>query len=166
MTLNLGADRITITDTDGSLIFDTNDKILHILPGLASGSRSYAALNWGSGTNPSTRHTDVSLGAVNSNAQVIFGLARITYSSGLSSLPSGAWYTVGGSILHEHKTFQSLSGTYGNFPSSMAALTFYLSGNTLRIKEDVVTCDDSIAGVNDNFAGYTTTYRIYAGAFT
>jgi len=157
---------LRITDGGAEVYNSSTDELLHYLPPRIDGSVSRDSVNWPGGTAWERRDADILLGTVPAVASDLVGLVRVQYDTGYTHLPPNAWYVAGGSFLLVFKTFQSLSGTWANYVSSVAAVTIYKSGNQLRFQERIRLLDHYMAGPNLNLAGYTLTYRLYPAVFS
>lgn len=165
MTLVVQNGYVQVTDIGGHVVHDTRDQIFHVLTEL-SGSVSVGGLGWGGSGSGVTRANDWDLGAVDAAATALMGICKVTYSGGLSSLPSGLWYTVGGSIILNHKTFQTISGTWSTYCSTASVFSFVLASGRARCQEETVNRDDYLSGTGATASGWTLQYKLYAGAFT
>jgi hypothetical protein len=158
---------LRITDGAGEVVYNSaTDQLLHFIPPRIDGSVSRPGLSWSRGSSWSERTADFGLATLPSVATHIVGLVRVTYSSGKSFLPGGAWYPAGGSLLLERKTFQTISGTWGDYVSSIGIASIYKSGNQLRFKEEISLRDDRLGALGFLVAPYTLTYRIYPAVFS
>lgn len=151
---------------DGAhVVHDTRDKIFHILTPLA-GTVSVGLVGWGGQGTPGTRSTNVDLGAVDSACTAVIGACKLTYATGSTSLPAGYWYAVGGSVVTDAKQFQSFSGTWATYLSSMAAFAFTVESGHVWFREQAAYQDGYESQTAHRSNAYTLEYKIWAGAFT
>jgi hypothetical protein len=160
-----GAGYARVVGSDGTVVLDTREEIFHILSKV-QGEVSRPRLVFGGSAGASRRYATIPLGSVDPSCTGILGLARITYSTDVSYLPSGYWYVVGGSLVTIHKTFQSLNGSWSDFLSTLSILSFVLNGSTVELHESTCLKDDYHAGPQDRLAPFTITYRLFCGTFT
>lgn len=176
MSFDVTPGRIFITDGPGGpIVFDTDQKLCHLLDDPIAGTTSErAALDWNGGLgaipSPNGRDTDAFVANIPDVATHLVGLVRYDFSNSsfVMELPSGAWFVAGGTHILMHKTFQSSNGTFAGDAavSSIAAITFYKSGSTIRVKDQVVLFDNRAEFVGWNFPAYTATYRLFPAAFS
>lgn len=164
MTLEIEPGYVRVTDTNGHVCLDTRRKSFHRLS-LVSKTINIPQLDVGTGEAPNGRTATYSVGSVAAGCTHLLGFCRITYSTGYSMLPSGYWYTVGGTLVPEIMRFRTISGVNTPFISSLQLLTFELVGNTVVLKEEVTLANDYEAGFNIKTAAMTIDCRIYAGRF-
>jgi len=164
LSLELGAGYIQITDA-GHVTFDSRDKMFHVLTPL-SGTVSVGLLGWGGSGTPAYRNTNVNLGAVDAGATHVIGAAKLTYNTGDTSLPAGYWYMVGGSIVTDAKCFQSFSGTWATYLSSMAVFAFTIESGYAWFRENAAYQDGYESQTAHRSNAYTVQYNLWAGAFT
>lgn len=157
-----------LTITDGAeLVFDSSrDKLLHYLNPRIDGSIARPKADWSGSTTPSIRSYDAQIATLPAVSTDIVGLVRFRYSTGYTYLPPDAWFVAGGSFVLAQKDFQTISGVWGAYCSSMALATIYKSGNQLRYKEEISLKDHYMAGPNLNLAAFNVDYRIYPAAFS
>lgn len=152
--------RVLIMD-GGDTVFDTNDQVLHELGTMLSGSVNLSQREYHSYFDPVVQNFD--LGAVHPQADFIYGLARVRYSTGVYQLPNDRWFDIGGSIVLEHCAFQMINGQFSTYPSAMFIISFILSGGH-------VTLNATSALYNDYYGGgvikANVSYRIWGGKFT
>lgn len=166
LEIDPGTNYARVVGSDGTVVLDSREEIFHILSKL-EGSITRSSLQWGGGSGNSTsRSATINLGTVDPACTGILGLARITYSTGYSHVPSGYWLCVGGTIVTVMKTFQSLNGTWAQFTSSVAMLGFNLNAGQVDFEESIRLKDDRFAGFLDSLAGFTVTYRLFCGTFS
>lgn len=165
LEIDPGADYARVIGDDGTVVLDTREEIFHVLSKL-QGEVTRPSLTWGSGTSSTSRSATINLGSVDDACTGILGLAQITYSTGYSLVPSGYWLCIGGSIVTVMKGFQSLNGTFADFVSSLAMLSFNLSAGQVSLEESIRLKDDRFAGPLDSLASFTITYRLFCGTFT
>lgn len=167
LEINPGETYARVIGDDGTVVLDTREEIFHVLSRI-DGQITRPSLEWGGGVSGTSegRNATISLGSVDPACTGILGLARITYSTGYSLLPSDYWFVVGGSIVTVMKNFQSLNGTWAMFMSSIAMLSFSLNNGTVEFQESIRLKDDRFAGPLDSLAGFTVTYRLFCGTFT
>lgn len=143
------------------------DKLLHYLTPRLDGSFTRPAANWsGSGNAPAVRTNDFEIGVLPAVATDIVGLVRFQYSTGYTYLPPDAWFVAGGSFVLAMKRFQSISGSWANYVSSLAVATIYNDGPSLRFREEIALWDHYMAGPNANLAPFTVDYRLYPAVFS
>jgi hypothetical protein len=164
--INPGNNYARVIDEDGTVVLDTREEIFHILSKV-TGSVTRPILDWGSSAASDSRSADIDLGNVDPACTGVLGLARVTYSgTDYSDLPSGYWLVVGGTIVTVMKNFQSIDGNWGSFASSLALLSFTLTGGRARLLENIRLKDNFLAGPNRALAGFTLNYRLFCGTFT
>lgn len=158
---------LRITDGAEEIYDSSKDALFHYLPPRIDGSFSRSSENWsGSGSAPGARINDFSIGTLPDAATDIVGLVRFEYSTGWEYLPSGAWFVAGGSFVLVSKDFQTISGSWGTYVSSLAFATIYNDGTDLRFKEEMSLWDHYMAGPNLNLAGFDVTYRLFPAVFS
>jgi hypothetical protein len=165
MTLIIEPGYMQVTDVNGHIVHDTRDQIYHVLTTL-NGQIVRPTMGWGASGNAQTRSIDIDLGAVDPACTTVQGLVKLTYSTGYSPLPSGTWLTLGGTIVFDMKVFQSLSGNWATYPSSVGTFDFIISAGHARFQEKLVMYDDYRSSLGGVMAGYTLDYRLVLGAFT
>lgn len=169
LIIDPGAGYAQVADGTGRVALDTRDEIFHILTTL-SGSVSRLAYSSSVGL---VRTADTDLGAVDPNCTAILGVARVTWTGSSSDsplLPSGFWYSVGGT-LNLRCTRQGAgeaSGAHvGIYPSSIVLVSFVLESNRARYQEEMALRDsDPTYGSTRSFPAMTIDYRLYCGTFT
>ena len=179
MSFDASAGRILITDgASGPTVFDTNQRLLHLLQDPLAGSLSTrASMDWNGGLgaipSPNIRDQDGFVANVPAATTHLVGLVRYQFGSGVNevvlALPSGAWFVAGGTHILMQQQFQSADGTFlasGSAVSNIAAVTFYQSGSTIRYKEKIVLWDNYRETFQDRFPSYTPTYRLFPAAFS
>lgn len=165
LEINPGNTYARVIGSDGTVVIDTREELFHTLSRV-DGSVTRPQLRWGS-TEASTARSDaINLGAVDPTCTGVIGLARITYSTGYSTLPSGYWLCVGGTILAQMKNFQGPNGNWGSFPTSFALLSFVLNGNQVELQENIRLKDTYYAGPALALPAFTIDYRLFCGTFT
>lgn len=157
---------LTIIDGSETVYNSSTDKLMHNLLPRIDNSISRSSADWSGSSAWTSREADFSIGSLPSVSTDIVGLCRVTYSGGITHLPSGGWYVAGGSFLLLAKDFQSLSGTWANYICSMAAITIYKDGDDLRFREQIRLKDHYMAGPNLNLSGYTLAYRLFPAVFS
>lgn len=165
MSLEINPGYIRVTDTNGHVVHDTRDKIFHVLTQL-SGSLVRSSLDFTAPaiTGWATRHQSVSLGAVDPACTHIQGAVKIVYAGGHSSLPSGAWYSLSGSLVLFCKAFQLTDSSYARFVSSMRVLSLRIAEAEAFLDENIVLGDNLLAA--QSVSSMTVTYKLAAGRFT
>jgi hypothetical protein len=154
-----------VIGTDGTVVLDTREELFHIISKV-NGSVTRPSLDWGGFASSDARNATIGLAAVNANCTGVLGLARITYSTGYSDLPSGYWLVVGGTIVTVLKMGQSVGGSWGTYATSIAMLSIVLNGGQAQLQESIRLKDDSLSGPNVKLAGFTVDYRLFCGTFT
>ncbi len=164
MSLEIESGYIRVTGTNGDVCLDTRRKSFHVISRV-NGTVVVPSLDVGTGEAPNGRTATYSVGTVASGCTHLLGFARITYSTGYSALPSGYYYTVGGSLITDVMRFQSIGGTNRPFISTMQILTFELSGTSVVLREETTLVNDYEAGFNVKSAAMTIDCRLFAGRF-
>lgn len=164
MSIVIGAGYMRVTD-GAHVVFDSRDKLFHILTE-KSGSASVGLMGWGGQGTPAYRNTNVDLGAVDANATHIIGAGKLTYSTGDTALPAGFWYMLGGSIVTDCKCFQSFSGTWATYVSSMAAFSTTVESGHAWFRERAAYQDGYESQTAHRSNAYTLQYKLWAGTFT
>lgn len=161
-----GAGFARVVGDDGTVVLDTREEIFHILSKI-EGQVTRPGLEWGNGWDTiAQREATIQLGAVDPACTGILGLVRITYSTGYSMLPSDYWFVVGGTIVTIHKGWQSGSGSWELFVSSLAMLSFVLNNGQVELRESICLGDYRMAVGLNELAPFTITYRLFCGTFT
>lgn len=162
MTFEQGAGYIRVTDTGGEVTLDTREELFHVMTVL-DGFHTIPARPSGGAYDPEIYSSTTTLGSVAAGCTHIIGFCKIVYDSGISRLPDGSWFMVGGTIVSYIKRYEGPSGTNGNYISSMQMLTFEVDGSNAVLSEETLMQDDFGGGT---LAGMTITYKLFAGTFT
>lgn len=158
---------LRITDGATEVYNSATDKLLHLIPPRIDGSVSRSGLNYGGSSTWNTRSADFSVATLPAVATDIVGLVRVTYGSGdRSYLPNDAWHPAGGSLILEFKTFQTITGTWGNYMANFGSATIYKDGTDLRFREELALKDHRLNSLGFSLAAYTLHYRIYPAVFS
>lgn len=143
------------------------DRLFHYLPPRVDGSFNRPDRDWsGSGNAPAVHTNDFSIRALPAPTTDIVGLVRFQYSTGWTHLPPNAWFVAGGTFALVLKTFQTISGSWGNYVSSASFATIYADGADLRYREEISLWDHYMSGPNLYLAPVTVHYRIYPAVFS
>lgn len=157
---------LRITDGAEQVYNSATDKLLHFLRPRIDGEVSRSGLSYSGGSSWTTRNEDFSIGSLPAVATDIVGLIRITFGGGRSYLPDDGWFPAGGSLLLEGKTFQTISGTWGERICSLGFATIYKDGSDLRFREQISLKDHRLNALGFSLAAYTLHYRIYPAVFS
>jgi hypothetical protein len=166
MSFVVDAGVVVIKDGSTEILNTGTDELLHYLTPRVDGTVNRPAVDWSGSGVPTVRTYDAQIATLPEVSTDIVGLVRFRYSTGYTYLPPDAWFCAGGTHVLVHKFFQSISGTWGNYPRSIGLATIYKNGTALRFKEHFVLEDHYMAGPNLNLAAFSVDYRIYPAAFS
>jgi hypothetical protein len=163
VTVTIENGRLLITE-GSRVVLDTNEKMLHHI-----GSKIDQTINRPRFTTPADsinwRRHEAEMATLPAGTQCIQGLVRVSYGNdGGSILPAG-WYVAGGSILLEHKVFQSLAGSYDRYVSAVMAISVYMASGKLRFSEDFQYRDARSSVSAGAFRSYSMRSVVFPGAF-
>ncbi len=173
--LSVSAGNITIRDTDGTVVFNTDER-LFCATNSVSGSvtlSAYTASEPFSGTsvrpNVDSLH---SLASINASADIVRGAFYVSTGDGSGSVTARGWFNAGGTYVHNFSAVgQGLSSSATNdntVVSCFAAYTFLASGGVLYLHERVVMRAPDKADPGTNFVSFTAPtffYNLLCGTF-
>jgi len=171
MSFFTSANRMVVTDVDGTTVFDTNERLFTVTNGPLQGSitlptrtatRTTAANN---SVNVNTNHT---ITAVNASANTVRGAFFVTAPSRGALLNLG-WFNASGTYIHLlEPRFPALGTdtTNAGLPS-IAAYTFVASGGSLYLNEQCRLESNPPTGGSTTLTlpGATFQYYLFAGAW-
>ena len=172
--LDVGAGRIAVCDTDGSVVFDTDEK-LFIVTDFVSGSLGISAhtaqnnnFNDVPFINIDTNHA---LSSVNAAADTVRGAFSVTTSGGSQGLHAVGWFNATGTYIHY---LGDINGPLNNptgfaLIAQLAAYTFQASGGALSMNERVRLKSkwSTSSGVTTSVTLFAVTiqYKLFCGTF-
>ena len=172
--LEIGAGRIAVRDTDGTVTFDTDEK-LFIVTDFVSGSLGLSAqtahnnnFNDTPFINLDTNHA---ISAINASADTVRGAFSVTTSGGAQGLHALGWFNATGTYIHY---LGDINGALGNptgfaLVAQLAAYTFQASGGFLTMNERVRLKSkwSTSPGVTTTVTlfGVTIDYKLFCGTF-
>lgn len=169
----VGAGRMRFRDTDGHIVFDTEERLLTLTDRKTGsiGLSGYTATE----TNGSLDVRDIDtlhdLGAINAAADVVRGSFFVTTAGGDGTLNSIGWFNAGGTYVHYFGHAGPLGGpitTHGQV-TQIAAYTFKASGGHLYLRERVMLkATDSISSsvtFSVTMSAPTLSYNLFCGTF-
>lgn len=170
--LQISGGAIVIKDTDGTTVFDTNER-LFCATNSVSGSvvlNGYTATEPSSGTptriNVDTLHA---LSSINSSADIVRGSFFVSTTDGTGVVTSRGWFNAGGTYVHQFVgTGAGASPNSNLVVSCIAAYTFIASGGTLYLHERVYMRAAFPSGTGTNtvtFPAVTFSYNLLCGTF-
>lgn len=138
--LDVSAGRIRIKDTDGTTVFDTEER-LFCATNSVSGSISVSARTASNTNSVNTLvnfETDHVLASVNTAADTVRGALYVTTTSGSGLITDRGWFNASGTYVHQFSATAPILASGSNSQVSVFALyTFFASGGTLYMKERV-----------------------------
>jgi hypothetical protein len=168
------ASRMVITDTDGTEVFDTDDRLFTVTDGPLTDSVTigpYTATRGpGTANNPiSLSRTLSTLASINASANTVRGAFKVTTSSAYGVANLG-WFNASGSYVHLLQPRNPSSFPLGNVGlPSLAVYSFIASGGSLLINEQVqLQSDPPISPATSTsltMAALTIEYHLFAGAW-
>lgn len=170
--LQVSAGSIVIKDTDGTTVFDTDER-LFCATNSVSGSAvmgGYTASETFSGApvrqDVSTLH---SLGSINSSADIVRGSFYVTTTDGTGNATARGWFSAGGTYVHQFVGTGAGGSPNSNLVvSCIACYTFLASGGTLYLHERVCmrAAGRTSPGTNSvTFPATTFQYNLLCGTF-
>lgn len=139
--LNVSAGSIVIKDTDGTTVFDTNERLFCVTD-TKSGTKalsSFTASNNNSSNNYVNQDNYYDLGAINAAADTVRGSFYVTTSGGSQGNVAGiGWFNASGTYVHYFgSSAPVLGGGTNGALCQLALYTFIASGGHLYLNERI-----------------------------
>jgi hypothetical protein len=159
-------------DTDGSTIFDTEERLM-ALTDRASGSAGAYGPYTATQTTTTNTNVDVdtlhSLGSINAAADVVRGSFSVSTVSGDGTLYNLGWFNASGTYVHLFEPAGPIGGpitTYSQI-TSISCYTFRAISGTLYLHERVLmTATVPTAGsFSITASALTLSYNLFCGTF-
>ena len=176
MSFQLSTDRIIISDTDGHIVFDTNEKLFNGT-NFVSGSieRPSRQATWRHDPGETgvahdvNINTDVTLASIHASANAVVGSFKVSASDGKGVHGLG-WFAATGTYVHywSGQAIQGESPGDHHYSRNRAAYSFFASGGNLRLNERVTLGADHITNADTSItlSAITFEFKLYCGTFT
>src|SRR5262245_21153972 len=173
MAFRATAGRITVTDTDGHLTFDSNEKLFNgtnFVTGTLVIPQRQATFDGASDTAVNIDTTiDHGLASINAAADTVLGSFRASAATnqGVANL---GWFCASGTYVHYWGANGHPSRTDEHWwLDNRVTYTFIASGGVLRLRERIWLRSQTLStNLNTSITvfGVTLDYKLYVGTFT
>lgn len=161
MTATITPDRITVTNAEDDLVFDTDDQLFHVTD-FIEGTISIPE------KDQSTLQTsETVLDSCHEDATVAVGVANIEFTDGSfdAGIPGYGWFNVSGTYIHWIDGYAGVNFNVHSNPVRVHALTFFCEGGDLKLREQIQMYNVSISGTDFTLKEFDLHYRIWCGLF-